>query len=293
VRTSFASATSWRTSRAHLLVTRLTLYSIALIVSSCSTSKPEDSHTDSEEPAPTAPTETLNPPVVVSLGPQLKVRDGLYDPHDQPRDSPEWIDVDGDCQNTATEVLIARSTDELKFSNKRMCKVTTGAWDCFFTQKRMTSLKEIEVTPLVPFANAYASGASQWNETRQREFMNDPDSLIIVERGSALARGDYGPDVWLPIKATARCAYLTKWREIKNRWDLTATEAESIALTIAIGACQRGEVPELPGVLRYEVLPSSSQSECRIHCKSGKACGNSCIAAGKTCTKPAGNACDG
>lgn len=242
---------------------------------------------------PKASVKTTNPTVVVSLGPQLEVRAGLYDPHDQPVSSPKWVDLDGDCQDTVTEVLIARSTDEVTFPNKRECKVRTGAWDCFFTQERMTSLRELEVVPLVPFANAYASGASQWSKTRQQDFMNDPDSLVVARRDTILSRGDYGPDIWMPVKASARCPYLTKWLEIKDRWKLTATEAESLALTIAIGACRRGEVPPLPAVLRYEILPSSSGKSCCVYCDSGQACGDACIAASKTCTKADGCACDG
>lgn len=39
--------------------------------------------------------------------------------------------------------------------------------------------------------------------------------------------------------------------------------------------------------------PTSSPSSCCRTCKAGKACGDSCIAETKTCTKPPGCACDG
>lgn len=39
--------------------------------------------------------------------------------------------------------------------------------------------------------------------------------------------------------------------------------------------------------------PTPSPSSCCRTCKAGKACGDSCIAETKTCTKPPGCACDG
>lgn len=37
----------------------------------------------------------------------------------------------------------------------------------------------------------------------------------------------------------------------------------------------------------------SAPDNCKTHCSTGKACGNSCIAKDKKCSQPQGTACDG
>lgn len=217
---------------------------------------------------------------------------------------PHWIDADGDCQDTRTEVLIAESEIPVRFADARRCEVASGRWRCPYTDRTITDPRQLDVDHLVPLAHAHAAGASAWDVERRRDFANelgDPDHLIAVVAAANRSKGARSVETWLPEEPGFRCEYVAAWHRIMQRWGLAEGDAERAAIEDARRRCAANDVPERPGKAKPAVHPAIDPTIhapddadpgacCRV-CKAGKACGDGCIAADKTCHKPAGCAC--
>lgn len=162
---------------------------------------------------------------------------------------PHWSDVDGDCQDTRQEVLIAESEIPVRFRTRKRCKVKSGRWRCPYTGRVFTDPRKLDVDHLVPLAEAHRSGGHAWEQARRKRYANaldEPDHLVAVERGSNRSKADKGPDAWMPEVEGYRCEYLQAWVGIKQRWELGMDPREQDYVTQAQQACERGEVPALP-----------------------------------------------
>lgn len=247
------------------------------------------------EPATTAPS--------VPQGPELAYDRKLWQ---------HWVDDDHDCQDTRTEVLIAESYERVGFEDARSCDVATGRWQCPYTGELVREVHLLDVDHLVPLANAHRSGASRWTPAKRRRYANDldhPEHLVAVGYAANRSKGDKGPEAWLPPSEDYRCTYVSEWVEVKQRWALTMTDAEALAVRRATALCEAGGVPSLPQGRRTPkpnskpsanaptgnstAVTDSASGECCRVCKKGKACGDSCIAQTSTCSKPPGCACNG
>jgi hypothetical protein len=216
---------------------------------------------------------------------------------------PHWIDADRDCQNTRDEVLIAEAYEPVEFEDTRRCDVARGRWQCPYTGDIVAEAYLLDVDHLVPLANAHRSGAASWTEAQRRAYANDlahPEHLVAVEHTANRSKGDKGPEAWLPPMEDARCGYVRDWVAVKKRWHLSMSDAEAAAVADMLELCAAGQAPPLPQQRKQEKLakPEASAKHdtdktCCRTCKSGKACGDSCIAKTSNCTKPPGCACDG
>lgn len=183
------------------------------------------------------------PPPCPSLSPE--------EPY-QRKDWRHWTDADRDCQDTRQEVLIAESEIEVgwkKHKKNRRCKVARGRWRCPYTGKVITNPRYLDVDHLVPLAEAHRSGGHAWDSEQRKRYANaleDPGHLVAVDRGSNRAKGDKGPDAWMPPNPAFRCEYLQKWQAIKERWSLEMDGRERAYIEQAQSACNRGEIPPLP-----------------------------------------------
>ena len=52
------------------------------------------------------------------------------------------------------------------------------------------------------------------------------------------AKADSGPDQWRPPSEASWCRYAVDWVAVKNRWDLTFTNAEVTALEEMLSTCE-------------------------------------------------------
>jgi len=162
---------------------------------------------------------------------------------------PHWSDADGDCQDTRQEVLVAESEVPVTFHSSRRCRVKRGRWRCPYTGRTFTDPHDLDVDHLVPLAEAHRSGGHAWDRARRERYANaleHPDHLVAVQAGANRAKGDKGPDAWMPEAAGYRCAYLEAWRGVKARWRLEMDPVELRYVEQAEQACARGEVPALP-----------------------------------------------
>jgi putative cell wall-binding protein len=149
----------------------------------------------------------------------------------------DWVDLDGDCQSTRHEVLIAESQIAPTLSSSG-CTVTSGRWVPFYDDRTYTLASELQIDHVVPVAEAWGSGAQTWTQQRRVAFYNDlgfDDSLIAVAGAVNQSKSDRGPEQWLP--PTNACRYLAAWTGVKVRWGLSADQAEQAAMVEQADAC--------------------------------------------------------
>lgn len=154
-----------------------------------------------------------------------------------------WIDADGDCQDSETEVLIAEVDGLLQWADPEACTIASGVWRSWASDKQVPS-GSVLVVPLVMPANAEASGARDWTLAQKTAFLNDLDNLIILDVASAYVRGNYGPDRWTP-HVRYWCDYARRWQQVKARHGLALSEEEQGATDAMIErACPSTEPAE-------------------------------------------------
>ena len=119
------------------------------------------------------------------------------------------------------------------------CNVVAGTWISTYDGKILDAPAKVEIDHLVPLANAWRSGASNWTDTRREDFANDLDhpELVAVSTAANRAKGDQDPSTWRPQRTGAWCDYASDWIAVKAHWKLTVTAAEKVALTELLGWC--------------------------------------------------------
>lgn len=98
----------------------------------------------------------------------------------------------------------------------------------------------LDIDHLVPLAEAWDSGASEWSAQRREAYANDlgdDRSLVAVTARSNRSKADQDPATWMPPTAAVHCRYVTEWVAVKTRWQLTVDEAEHQALRQAVADC--------------------------------------------------------
>jgi hypothetical protein len=220
-----------------------------------------------------------------------------------------WVDDDGDCQDTRTEVLVTESEVPVTYVDARHCKVLTGRWTCPYTGKVITDPHLLDVDHVVALGNAARSGGDLWEPRRKQAYANDvadPAHLVAVDRSANRAKGDRGPEVWLPPRVEFRCAYLRTWVTIKKRWGLAMAVPERYAIAAILATCPpspHGVVHLVPAPSGPRPRPARSRSpagsrppsqapsRCSVVCRAGCPCGHGCISCAHSCRRPPGRAC--
>ena len=91
-----------------------------------------------------------------------------------------WIDEDK-C-DTRAEVLIAEAIAKPRVDKKK-CTLTGCSWNSPYDNKVQTKASSLDVDHLVPLAEAWRSGASNWTASQRQSFANDlnnPQTLVAV-----------------------------------------------------------------------------------------------------------------
>ena len=138
-----------------------------------------------------------------------------------------WSDLDKNGCNTRNDVIIQEALVKPKV--EKGCKIVkdTGRWYSAYDGVTVTNFSALDVDHMVPLAEAWDSGAKEWDIARREIYANDmgdPISLIAVTASTNRSKSDQDPAEWLPAKDV--CTYIKNWVQVKVRWSLTVDENE-------------------------------------------------------------------
>lgn len=148
-----------------------------------------------------------------------------------------WDDVDGDCQNSRAEALIATSSTTVRFATDKGCRVVTGRWISPFTGKVIQNSSEIDIDHVVPLKWAWERGARHWSQAKRERFANDMVNLWPVELGLNRSKGAQGPDEWLP--PSGQCGYVARFTRIVKQYGLAPKSHETRWIKSFLDSCRR------------------------------------------------------
>jgi hypothetical protein len=146
-----------------------------------------------------------------------------------------WQDPDGNGCNARQDALRAQSLVAIQAPG---CSTAGGVWSLAYVPGETTVPADVDVDHVVPLANAWRSGARNWETGRLVAYAADPVVLWVVDDGANQAKGDKGPEAWRPAVRAVWCTYAHRWISIKVTYGLTATTAERDALGQMMEECQ-------------------------------------------------------
>ena len=152
-----------------------------------------------------------------------------------------WLDENGDCQDARQETLIAEADGPLTYETEGSCRVESGRWVDPYTLAVFEDPSDLDVDHVVPLANAHRSGGWAWSRERKADYANDLEfegHLAAVDPSANRSKGSHGPEDWRPPNRDHWCDYAMDWVKIKDKWELTATDREWIALRDMLDTCE-------------------------------------------------------
>ncbi|MFE1775551.1 HNH endonuclease family protein [Streptomyces sp. NPDC059008] len=193
--------------------------------------------------APAHAAETLSLHDAIEALPQAaEVRDGY-----ERTKFRHWIDEDKDGCNTRNEVLIDEATTPPTEGPR--CKLSGGTWRSYYDDQIVEGPSGLDIDHMVPLAEAWDSGASQWTAARRQAYANDlgaERSLVAVTARTNRQKADQDPAEWMPPADDAQCTYLADWTATKLRWALTVDRAERDTLRELATTCEDTDVEYEP-----------------------------------------------
>ncbi len=186
-----------------------------------------------------------------------------------------WVDLNGAGCNTRHQVLAAQATAIKPRSNSLDCRVVEGEWELLFHGGRhIGEASEIDVDHVVALAEAWDSGAAQWDAARRRTFANDPLNLVVASRQVNQEKADLDAGEWTPPDSRARCLTAAKMTLTKLRYQLRIDAAERRGLMRMARYCDRedqrsiGGFP-LPGTVAFINVRDAVLNELGVGAGSG------------------------
>ena len=152
-----------------------------------------------------------------------------------------WVDADGDCQDTRTEVLV----EESRTKARGRCETTKGEWLSAYDGVTVKRPGGLDIDHMVPLKEGWESGADQWSDEEREAYANDlgdPRALIAVTAASNRSKSDQDPADWMPDATSYHCTYVADWVAVKIRWSLVVDRAEKAALKDVAAGCDNAEV---------------------------------------------------
>ena len=143
-----------------------------------------------------------------------------------------WIDADRDGCNTRCEVLQAERRSDLPG--------LASGWESMYDGYTTDDSDELEIDHVVALAEAWRSGADEWDAAWREAFANDldePDVLVAVTAATNRSKSDRDPAKWQPPNRSSWCRWANAVVTVKRRWALSVDQAEATALEYVLALC--------------------------------------------------------
>ena len=158
-------------------------------------------------------------------------------PYNRAKQFGGWVDQDPlhPCYDTR-EMVLDREADpnvSVTFKPPKNCTIDEGLWHEPYTGADVTSAADLQIDHVVPLALAYYAGAYAWKGPTRCTYANfiaNGFHLRAVNGHENVAKGDRGPDNYLPPNEADHCSYVSDWMKIKAIWQLTTTQSEIDAI---------------------------------------------------------------
>ena len=148
-----------------------------------------------------------------------------------------WVDIDGDCQDTRAELLIAYSRVEVEFRANDNCVVESGEWLGPYSGNIFRSARDIDIDHVIPLNYASKNGGISWNKQKKEAFANDPINLLAVSSTENRKKGAKGPSQYLPNRIY-ECAYVKLWLDIAAKYELVLASEDLEKITEVFNRCE-------------------------------------------------------
>lgn len=179
---------------------------------------------------------------------KLKVSDMDQTPYSRDLFGPAWADTDHNGCDTRNDIL-ARDLDQVTYrAGTHDCVVTSGTMTEPYTGAQVTFEKgprsaDVQIDHVVALANAWRTGAAQWDDAKRTEFANDPLNLLAVDGAANQDKEAKSADQWLPPNKEYHCAYVARQVAVKTKWDLWVTQREKNAIISVATTCPEQPLP--------------------------------------------------
>ncbi|GAB7188996.1 HNH endonuclease family protein [Kitasatospora sp. Ki12] len=149
-----------------------------------------------------------------------------------------WHEVT-ECMQITREVVLDRDGQDVVQNDK--CQAVDGYWTSPYDGRTFTNSKDLDVDHVVPLANAWRSGADEWDTKTRKAFANDltDPQLVAVSAASNRSKGDKGPEAWRPPLRSYWCTYSRAWIHVKSLFHLNITADEQTALADMLDTCDQ------------------------------------------------------
>lgn len=167
---------------------------------------------------------------IARCAPDAEATKPTLPPYDRHEYMPNgWDDVDGDCQDTRTEVLIDQSL-KTAITSMDDCHVISGLWVDPYTGEAHTDPSGLDVDHVVPLQHAHYAGGWKWHINHKMQFANDPRNLLVVGASANRSKGAQHPGEWLPPNLAFLAEYVTKYANIMALYELQYERDEEEAV---------------------------------------------------------------
>lgn len=142
--------------------------------------------------------------------------------------------------DTRNDILRRDLRDVIVKPNTHDCVALSGTLDDPYTgatiafQRGQDTSPMIQIDHIVALANAWTTGAQQWDDQTRRNFANDPRNLLAVDGPTNISKSAADATQWLPPNEAFICDFAHAQINIKRTYGLWVTQAEHDALSHAI-----------------------------------------------------------
>lgn len=137
--------------------------------------------------------------------------------------------------------VLRRDLRELREGDRNPCVVLSGVLHDPYTGKVLPytyrRASQIQTDHVVALGAAWRGGAYAWTPQRRLEYANDLDVLLAVDKRTNQDKGSRTADKWRPPRRAYWCEYARRCTGIKDKYGLSVTAPEKLALQDMLATC--------------------------------------------------------